>query len=124
MGDCSMSDSRNANRIGYVDSEMLQMMPWIGDQVVKSVNNLSLIKPTSDFRLISSLKLLHALSRGQLTFSELYYQSGIRMKKSFLKYLNFCMNLGFIKKLKRTAANQSYKITDKGHELLDMFYVA
>ena len=118
-----MNSSRNTNRLAYVDTEMLEAMPWIGGKVTKSVHNLSVVKPNSDFRLISSLKLLHALSRGSLTFGELYYQSGIRMKKSFLTYLNFCMELGFINKLKRAASNQSYRITDKGHELLDMFYI-
>ena len=118
-----MKSGRNDNRNPYVDSQMLEQMPWIRGKRIKTVNNLTLVKLESNLSMVSELKLLHALSREQLTFMNLYYRSGIRMKRSFLDYLNFCVELGFIKKLKRTANNQHYMITQKGHELLDMFYV-
>ena len=111
------------NRHAYVDTDMLMEMPWIKGEIIKSVNNLTIIKSESDFVMISTLKLLYALTRGQLTFGDLYYQSGIRMKKSFLEYLNFCVGMKFIKKMNRTGINQYYMINSKGHELLDMFYI-
>ena len=80
---------------------MLEKMPWIHGKKVKSINGLTVMKSNTDFILISTLKLLYPLTRGQLTFGGLYYQSGIRMKKSFLEYLDFCIQMKFIKKLQR-----------------------
>jgi predicted transcriptional regulator len=73
-----------------------------------------------DFSTISILKLLYQLRREPITFSDLYVKSNIRMKRSFLNYLNFCMEYNFIRK-EPMGSNMVYFITDKGRTMLDLF---
>lgn len=112
------------NGITYIYTEMLEKMPWINGSTVKLVNQLSLIKSSSDFRILSMLKLMYPLTETPLNFSSLYYKSGIRMKVSFLKYLRVCQELGFIEKAGKVRQNQYYALTDKGRLLLNLFYLA
>ena len=53
---------------------------------------------TKDFSTLSLLKLLYQLNSNPMTFSDLYSKSKIRMKKSFLNYLHFCVEYKFIEK--------------------------
>ena len=73
-----------------------------------------------DFSTISILKLLYQLRYGPITFSDLYVKSNIRMKRSFLNYLDLCMAYKFIRK-EPMGANMVYFITDKGRTMLDLF---
>lgn len=73
-----------------------------------------------DFSTISILKLLYPLRHGPITFSDLYVKSNIRMKRSFLNYLDLCMAYSFIRK-EPVGANMVYFITDKGRTMLDLF---
>ncbi|MDE1813382.1 hypothetical protein [Candidatus Nitrosotalea okcheonensis] len=73
-----------------------------------------------DFSTISILKLLYQLRCSQMTFSDLYVKSNIRMKRSFLNYLHLCTSYNFIKKEPR-GSNMVYSITDKGRIMLDLF---
>lgn len=73
-----------------------------------------------DFSTISILKLLYQLRSEPITFSELYVKSNIRMKRSFLNYLNLCMEYNFIRK-EPMGSNMVYFITDKGRTMLDLF---
>ncbi|MDE1829467.1 MAG: hypothetical protein KGI25_04000 [Thaumarchaeota archaeon] len=73
-----------------------------------------------DFSTISILKLLYQLRYGPITFSDLYVKSNIRMKRSFLNYLDLCMAYKFIRK-EPMGANMIYFITDKGKTMLDLF---
>lgn len=73
-----------------------------------------------DFSTISILKLLYQLRYGPMTFSDLYLKSNIRMKRSFLNYLDLCMTYHFIRK-EPLGANMMYFITDKGRTMLDLF---
>jgi predicted transcriptional regulator len=57
-----------------------------------------------------------------MTFSDLYLKSKIRMKKSFLNYLHFCVEYRFIEK-QRVGSNVIYSITDKGKIMLDLFTI-
>ena len=68
---------------------------------------------TKDFSTLSLLKLLYQLNANPMTFSDLYLKSKIRMKKSFLNYLHFCVEYRFIEK-QRVGSNVIYSITDKG----------
>ena len=110
-------------RYTHIDKELLEKMSWIQIDKVSSANSLCIGTTSSDFKLQSVLKLLYPLTRNRLYFGQLHYQSGIRLKSHFLKYLNFAVNLGFIAKMERTELRRFYKITDKGHQLLDMFYI-
>lgn len=73
-----------------------------------------------DFSTISILKLLYQLRSEPITFSDLYVKSNIRMKRSFLNYLNLCMEYNFIRK-EPMGSNMVYFITDKGRTMLDLF---
>ena len=75
---------------------------------------------TKDFSTLSLLKLLYQVKTKEMTFSELYSKSNIRMKKSFLNYLHLCMNYNFIEK-KAVGVNMIYSITEKGHTMLELF---
>ena len=110
-------------RFTYLQKDMLEEMPWIKGDVVREVNGLTVIKSESDFVMITVLKLLYTLSRESLTFTKLHYECGIRLKRSFLDYLNHCVEMKFIIKMKSENKNQFYKLSAKGHDLLDMFYI-
>ena len=112
------------NQLTYIDTEMLEKMSWLDYKKISSANSLTIIRSNSDFNLLSILKLLYPLTRHRLYFSRLYYNSGIRMKKSFLNYLNLCIQMGFIKKIPRNELKVYYLLTEKGQTLLDMFYIA
>ncbi len=43
-----------------------------------------------DYSALSIIKVLHPLTGGAATFTELYRDSKIRMKKSFIAYLHLC----------------------------------
>lgn len=111
-------------RYSFFDTELLDMMPWIHGERENSINSLTKIKCESDYTIPSLLKLLYPLTRTDLNYTKLHYKSGIRMKQSFSKYLKFCIQMKFIKKSTKIGQLQFYKITEKGHQLLDMFYIA
>ena len=75
---------------------------------------------TKDFSTLSLLKLLYQVKTREMSFSELYSKSNIRMKKSFLNYLHLCMNYNFIEK-QAVGPNMIYSITEKGETMLELF---
>ena len=75
---------------------------------------------TKDFSTLSLLKLLYQIRINSMTFSELYSKSNIRMKRSFLNYLDLCINYNFITK-KPMGQNVIYSITEKGTTMLNLF---
>jgi len=75
---------------------------------------------TRDYSTLSLLKLLYQIRNNSMTFSDLYAKSKIRMKKSFLNYLNLCLNYKFITK-KPVGANVIYSITENGTTMLELF---
>ncbi len=77
---------------------------------------------TKDFSTLSLLKLLYQLNSNPMTFSDLYSKSKIRMKKSFLNYLHFCVEYKFIEK-ERVGSNVIYSITEKGKVMLELFTI-
>ena len=75
---------------------------------------------TRDYSTLSLLKLLYQLRNNSITFSDLYSKSKIRMKRSFLNYLNLCLNYKFITK-KSVGPNVIYSITENGTTMLHLF---
>ena len=75
---------------------------------------------TRDYSTLSLLKLLYQVRKNPMTFSELYSESKIRMKRSFLNYLDLCIKYDFIRKDPR-GSNMIYSITDKGKTMLELF---
>ncbi len=86
-----------------------------GEQILDAVR-----ARTRDYSTLSILKLLYQLRGNPMTFSNLYLKSKIRMKKSFLNYLHFCVNYNFIKK-EAVGSNMIYSITENGRTMLDLF---
>jgi predicted transcriptional regulator len=75
---------------------------------------------TKDFSTLSLLKLLYQVKTKEMSFSELYSKSNIRMKKSFLNYLHLCINYNFLEK-NAVGPNMIYSITKKGQTMLELF---
>ena len=75
---------------------------------------------TRDYSTLSLLKLLYQIRNNSMTFSDLYAKSKIRMKKSFLNYLDLCLNYQFITK-KPSGPNVIYSITENGTTMLELF---
>ena len=75
---------------------------------------------TRDYSTLSLLKLLYQIRNNSMTFSDLYAKSKIRMKKSFLNYLDLCLNYQFITK-KPNGPNVLYSITENGTTMLELF---
>lgn len=73
-----------------------------------------------DFSMLSLLKLLYQVKYRPLTFSELYASSKIRMKRSFLNYLNLCLDYNFVTK-QTVGSNVFYTITPRGITMLSLF---
>ncbi|RJQ28626.1 hypothetical protein C4565_03475 [Candidatus Parcubacteria bacterium] len=82
---------------------------------------LDAIKARSrDFSTLSLLKLLYQLSNGPMTFSDLYTNSKIRMKRSFLNYLHLCVDYNFVTR-KKLGQCMIYTITERGRIMLNLF---
>ena len=75
---------------------------------------------TKDFSTLSLLKLLFQIKTTPRTFSELYSKSNIRMKRSFLNYLDLCIRYNFATK-ESVGQNVIYSITQKGITMLNLF---
>lgn len=89
--------------------------------ITKNEQILDAVKARArDFNTLSLVKLLYQLSSGPLNFSDLYTRSKIRMKKSFLSYLRFCIDYNFVTK-QSEGQNMIYSITDKGRIMLGLF---
>jgi len=86
-----------------------------GEQVLDTVK-----ARTKDFSTLSLLKLLYQVKTKEMSFSELYSKSNIRMKKSFLNYLHLCINYNFLEK-NAVGPNMIYSITEKGQTMLELF---
>ena len=106
-------------RLTYVSVEVADQF---NDFIIKRDEQvLDAVKArTKDFSTLSLLKLLYQIRTNSMTFSELYSKSNIRMKRSFLNYLDLCINYDFITK-KPMGQNVIYSITEKGTTMLNLF---
>ena len=75
---------------------------------------------TRDFSTLSLLKLLYQVKSNPMTFSDLYTKSKIRMKRSFLNYIDLCLKYNLGKK-EAVGPNVIYSITDNGSIMLNLF---
>lgn len=75
---------------------------------------------TREFNTLTLLKLLYQLRNQSMTFTELFARSKIRLKRSYLNYLNLCLEYNFIQK-NPSGPNMLYSITAKGHAMLNLF---
>jgi len=115
-------------RLEYLDKELVEKLPSFVIEEVDTTTNFvrGRLKGLSILNLI---KILYPIMKSpDLSFSELYYCSGIRMKHSFLSYLNFCKQFEFVTRtgIKRRFKQKhdsivQYNITDKGRTFLNLF---
>ena len=73
-----------------------------------------------DFSTLTVIKLLYQINCRPMTFSDLYASSKIRMKRSFLNYLHFCVDYNFVKRETRESSVY-YTITERGKIMLNLF---
>jgi predicted transcriptional regulator len=106
-------------RLTYIP---LEVADRFGDFIIKRDEQVldAVRAKTRDFSTLSLLKLIYQVRGGPMTFSDLYSKSKIRMKRSFLNYLHFCVNYEFIEK-KAVGPNMIYSITEKGRIMLNLF---
>ena len=106
-------------RLTYVPIEVAEQF---GDFIIhKDEEVLDAVKArTKDFSTLSLLKLLYQLKSNSMTFSDLYTKSKIRMKRSFLNYVDLCLKYNFIKK-ESVGSNVIYSITENGMIMLNLF---
>ena len=106
-------------RLTYVPIEVAEQF---GDFIIyKDEEVLDAVKArTKDFSTLSLLKLLYQLKSNSMTFSDLYRKSKIRMKRSFLNYVDLCLKYNFIKK-ESVGPNVIYSITENGMIMLNLF---
>jgi len=106
-------------RLTYVPIEVAEQF---GDFIIyKDEEVLDAVKArTKDFSTLSLLKLLYQLKSNSMTFSDLYTKSKIRMKRSFLNYIDLCLKYNFIKK-ESVGPNVIYSITENGIIMLNLF---
>ncbi len=106
-------------RLTYVPIEVAEQF---GDFIIhKDEEVLDAVKArTRDFSTLSLLKLLYQLKSNSMTFSDLYTKSKIRMKRSFLNYVDLCLKYNFIKK-ESVGPNVIYSITENGIIMLNLF---
>jgi len=106
-------------RLTYIP---LEIADQLDDFIIKRDEQiLDAVKArTRDYSTLSLLKLLHQISCGPMTFSDLYTNSKIRMKRSFLNYLHLCIDYNFIKK-ESDGPCMYYSITERGRTMLNLF---
>ena len=109
-----------SNRLTYVP---LEVADQFDDFIVKKYDRvLGCVRArTRDYSILSVIKLLYQIRITSLSFSDLYKKSNIRMKTSYLSYLHFCLDYGFITKKPQKPNLMMYAITEKGNTMLGFF---
>lgn len=109
-------------RTQYINSDLLYKIQWAADAQKDSIMDHTIIIQKK-YDITNILKLLHPLLNHSLRFTELYDQSKIRMKDSFLEYYHFCLDMGFMKKKAVNRTHTTYTLTDRGSVLLGLFLI-
>jgi len=107
-------------RPSYIKTEILESYPWIKGEKVGNTLDYTKIKSTSDYTILSIIKILFPISKQEINYTNLYRHSGIRLKKSFLYNLRFCLDHKLVTK-RAESVQRFYKITDKGFDFLRLF---
>jgi hypothetical protein len=106
-------------RLTYIP---LEVADQLGDFIVRRDEQiLDAVKTRArDYSTLTLLKLLYQLSSEPVTFSDLYTNSKIRMKRSFLNYLHLCLDYDFVRK-EPAGSCMMYTITERGRIMLNLF---
>jgi hypothetical protein len=113
-------------RLTYVPKGIVKAMPdmmAIDHELNKNglLDNVLKVK-AHQFDILAIIKLLYAVRKAPLSFSKLYVESQIRMKKSFLTYLHFAVRHGFLHRWEYTNTTQ-YGISNNGLKFLKLLGV-
>lgn len=106
-------------RMTYVP---LNMAKHVDDFIiVRGEEILGAVKARAkEYDTLSLLKLLYQLQACPKSFTVLYEESKIKMKRSFLKYLNLCVEYNFVKR-DASGPGVTYELTEKGRTMLALF---
>jgi hypothetical protein len=99
------------NRLNYIQTDLVEKIPFAVEQLYESTINHTVFKQ-KQIDLTNILKILHAVIERK-SFSRLYQDSKIRMKQSFLFYLGLTQHLNLISKT-TVGYNTEYTITENG----------
>ncbi len=102
----------------YIPKEIASDFGHIETSTDRDLNTVK--SRIADFSTISVLKILSQLRAGPKTFGNLYTDSGIRYKRSYIRYLHLCGKYGFIDR-REQSPRVYYSITDKGRTMFSLF---
>lgn len=110
---------KGKTRPTYIRTEILESYPWIKGKKIDNILDYTVIKSTSDYTILSIIKILFP-TKQEINYTNLYLHSEIRMKRSFLYNLRFCLDHKLVTK-RAESVQRFYKITDKGFDFLRLF---
>ena len=98
---------------------LAEQYPYFISKKTEKTSTHTRIRPR-DFSIIQIIKILECLTTGEKSFSHFYKCSNFGLKRSFLNYVDLCMDFGFIEKEKQEYLTV-YRIREKGKIFLDLF---
>lgn len=102
-----------------IDSILLKKIPWVASKQFDVFMDQTKITQNR-FDIGNMIKILYPLTKTSLNFTQLYSNSKIQFKKSFLSYLHLSLDMDFIVK-NDDGGIVSYRLTSKGTSFLQLF---
>lgn len=102
---------------------LVDAYPYFISQSMDKTNSHSRIRPR-DFSIIQIIKILECLTTGEKSFCHFFKCSNFGLKRSFINYVNLCIDFNFIGKEKTGDKRNSpteYYLKEKGKIFLDLF---
>lgn len=106
-----------------VRNKLIEQYPYFIIEVTESSQRFSRIRG-KDFSIIQVIKMLNTLIEGGKSFSNFYRDSNFGYRRSFINYLNLCVDFGFIDKEKygdKIHSRTMFRLKEKGRIFLDLF---
>ena len=75
---------------------------------------------SKDFSILHVIRLLECLQNKDESFNDFLLKSGFGHKRSFLNYLNLCLEFNFIEK-DQLGHKMYYRLMERGKIFLDLF---
>ncbi len=106
-------------RLTHVPIGLADRVPSFIASRDSEIANTVLVR-THNCSTLSIIKVLYAVRNDPLTFNEFRRRSEIRLKRSFMAYVDICICHGFIAK-SVYGSSTTYTITPKGKSVLELF---
>lgn len=106
-----------------IHNTLVEAYPYFININTEKTNTHSRIRP-KDFSVIQIIKILECLTTGDKTFNHFYKCSNFGLKRSFLNYINLCLDFDFIEKERdgnKRNSKTEYHLKEKGKIFLDLF---